>query len=279
MSGLTRGPLPPRVYWVRRLVVLATAVLLVVAIARLLGDGSDASDGAAEQTSALTAPTGGSSAGTSSPASGTKGKGKKGSGKKGSQGKPGKGASTSASPVLAEPEGDCVGSDVVVVPVVGDAVAGRDVTLTLQLRTMESPACTFEVSPRSVTLTITTANGERQIWTSRDCPSAIEPQEVVVRNNATTTVKATWAGARRSDASCSLLAGWPMPGTFRATSAALGGQPADVEFELTTPVAETITKTATPTQSPTSKPSGKPKPGSTGTKKPKQSPSGAVEPG
>ena len=41
MAALTRGSLPARVYWTRRLMVLGTAVLLVIGIARLLGGGSD----------------------------------------------------------------------------------------------------------------------------------------------------------------------------------------------------------------------------------------------
>ena len=38
---MTRGRLPARVYWVRRLMVLGIATLLVVGIARLLGGSSD----------------------------------------------------------------------------------------------------------------------------------------------------------------------------------------------------------------------------------------------
>ena len=45
MTGLTRGRLPARVYWVRRLMVLGIAMLLVVGIARLLGGSSDGSSG------------------------------------------------------------------------------------------------------------------------------------------------------------------------------------------------------------------------------------------
>src|SRR3954464_15623981 len=43
MAGMTRGRLPARVYWVRRVMVLGVAVLLVVGVARLLGGSSDAS--------------------------------------------------------------------------------------------------------------------------------------------------------------------------------------------------------------------------------------------
>ena len=43
MSSLTqpRGPLPARVYWTRRLILLAVAALLLVTLARVLTGGSD----------------------------------------------------------------------------------------------------------------------------------------------------------------------------------------------------------------------------------------------
>ena len=50
-----RGPLPARVYWTRRIVVLAVPLLLVVVLARVLGgssDGKDASTGTATQAGA-----------------------------------------------------------------------------------------------------------------------------------------------------------------------------------------------------------------------------------
>jgi hypothetical protein len=57
-----RGPLPPRVYWTRRLLVVAVAFALVFGIARLLG--SDGSGGP-------TAQPVGADASTSAPTSST----------------------------------------------------------------------------------------------------------------------------------------------------------------------------------------------------------------
>ena len=54
----------------------------------------------------------------------------------------------------------------------------------------------------------------------------------------------------RSDAQCTPLVGWPMPGWYHVTASSLGGEPSDLQFELKTPVAGTVTKTADPTQSP-----------------------------
>ena len=39
-----RGPLPARVYWTRRLVVLVVPLLLVVVLARVLGGSADGKD-------------------------------------------------------------------------------------------------------------------------------------------------------------------------------------------------------------------------------------------
>ena len=277
MPATTRGPLPARVYWVRRIMVLGTALLLVFAIARLLGDGSDASgggDGAARlsaesSSSSSSAPTDDLTITLSTSPSPTK------------KVRPGKAATTSQAPVLAEPEGTCVGSDLAVTPKVQHAVAGRDVLVVLQLRTIGTPACTWRVSPESLAVSIT--SGTDAIWNSRACHRAIPRRDVVVRQNVTTNVGIVWKDAKRSDEDCSSRTDWASPGWYHVTAAALGGEPSDLQFELTRPTAATITVTATPKQSPTqtpsNKPSGKPsgKPGGKPTKKPSGSPSAPVD--
>lgn len=267
---MTRGPLPARTYWVRRLMVLGTAVLLVFAIGRMLGSGSDGSDG--DDAAQLSADTPTSSAptttGTSTAPTATATR----------TGKPRKGR-TSAAPVLATPTGPCLGSDVVVEPQVRNAVAGRDVLVGLRLRTITSEACTWRVSPDTLTLNIT--SGDDRIWSSRDCPRAIVRRDVVVRRAVTTKVGVIWSDAKRSDEDgCTARTDWAGAGWYHVTAAALGGEPSDLQFELTLPTAATITRTATPKQTPTQKPSGKPSGKATGKPKgkPSGSPSGAVEP-
>src|SRR5690606_4698211 len=51
---------------------------------------------------------------------------------------PGRATQAPPEPVLAEPDGACADSDVLIKPVVEEAVAGRDVAVTLQLRTAEA---------------------------------------------------------------------------------------------------------------------------------------------
>lgn len=259
MPPMTRGPLPARVYWTRRIMVLGTAVLLVIAIGRLLGGGSDASsdqDEQATQVSVETTPT----TTYTDPAPRKQKKTK----------------TPDPTPTLAVPVGECADSDIAVTPVVKEAVGGRDVRIVLELRTLESAACTWAVGPDALTLDIT--SGKDDIWSSRQCPAAIPTEPVVVRQAVTSKIEVVWKEARRSDEGCSKLTAWAMPGWYHVTAAALGGEPADLQFQLTTPTAATITRTATPKQTPSGSPSGSSSGRPSGRPVVSQSPSGAVEP-
>lgn len=262
--------------------VLGTAVLLVIAIGRLLGNGSDASSAKGDDTAAQVAADSSPSTGYTDPAdpadpadSETK--------------KPKRTKKPDPTPTLAVPVGECADSDIAITPVVEEAVGGRDVTIVLQLRTLETPACTWNVGPSVLTMDIT--SGSDDIWSSRQCPGAIPKEPVVVRQAVTSKVEVVWKEAKRSGEQCTRLTDWAMPGWYHVTASALGGEPSDVQFQLTTPTAETVTQTASPNQTPSGKPSGKPgqnggsqnggsqNGGSQGPSgSPSGSPSGAVEP-
>ncbi|WP_395693298.1 hypothetical protein [Nocardioides sp.] len=269
MPGLTRGPLPARVYWVRRLMVLGTAVLLVVGIARLLDGSSDASGGGTARLAAEQSPTTGvsttGSASTATTPAPTPRKHRTGTVR------PTPTPTPTSTPTLAVPQGPCDPTDIAVTPQVSRAVAGRDVPIVLQLRTIESPACTWRTGHQELSVDIT--SGKDAIWSSRQCPRAIPVEDVVVRRAVTTHVTLTWTDARRSDDRCSKLAGWAMPGWYHVTAAALGGEPSDLQFELTTPTAATVTRTAKPTQSPHPTRSPSRSPSGTATTKPSGNPS------
>lgn len=226
MTSLTRGPLPARVYWTRRVLLLGVAFALVFGIARVLTLGSDASSPPPSATQAaadtiaepLTSPT------STYSARPTKQK-------------------TPKVPVLADPDGPCADDDIAITPKVKKAVAGRDVFVVLKLRTITSEACTWRVSRDSVTLKI--SSGKDDIWSSRQCPRAIVSTPVVVRRAVSTSVGVTWHG-RRSDEECSRLAGWALPGFYHLTVAALSGEPSDIQFELAAPTPEVITRSPEP---------------------------------
>ncbi|MEJ7834350.1 MAG: hypothetical protein WKF79_15660 [Nocardioides sp.] len=245
MNSMTRGPLSPGVYWRRRIFVLLLALTLVFVFASLLGVGSDGSsddDGVARQAAAD--PKRSAKEPTRSPTATRSGQGTgKGTGK-GKKG-PTSGPTSEAPPALAEPTGPCVDGDILIAPSVEEAVAGREVMVVLQLRTLMAEACTWRVSSSHVTLKI--YSGSDDIWSSLECPSAVPVQDVVVRRAVTATIGVVW-DARRSDDSCSALTDWALPGFYHVAAAALGGEPSDVQFELAAPSPEVITESPEPEQ-------------------------------
>ena len=241
-----RGPLPSRVYWTRRILVLGVPLLLVVVIARVLSgsaDGRDDPAATASQVSAETTPAPTEEAapegepteptplGPAAPGADGKGKGKKGK------------KDVPPEPVLAAPSGPCTADDIVALATIVQAPGGSDVPITFNLRTRETEACTWQVSPESFTVTIT--SGDDDIWSTRECPMAIPVQDVVVRREIDTPVTVVWS-ARRSDETCSRLTEWALPGWYHVQAAALAGEPTDVQFELVRPTSAVITKTVTP---------------------------------
>ena len=236
-----RGPLPARVYWTRRLVVIGIPLVLVIVLARLLGgssDGKDATSGEATQAGAAVeettaAPTTGPTAVT------TTGKGKRNKKDKREQ------ETAPPEPVLAEPTGPCTPSDIVATPAITSAPGGADIPITINLRTVVTEACTWQASAETMTVTITSGNDH--IWSSRECPASIPAQDVVIRQAVDAPVVVTWS-AKRSDEGCTKWTDWARVGFYHVEAAALGGNGTDVQFELLPQQPEVITKTAEPQQ-------------------------------
>jgi hypothetical protein len=237
MTSLTRGPLPPRVYWRRRALLVVAGVLLVFALARGLSAGSDATSGPDAATPVAAVPT---STVTVTP-SATPIDPQRAEGKKRKR----------REPVLVAPTGPCADEDIAVTPTVPRPIAGRNVLVVLELRTISAEACTWEASPETLTLKIT--SGKDDIWSSRQCPRAVPSRSVVVRSAVATKIGVTWS-ARRSDDECSTLTHWALPGFYHVTAAALAGEPADVQFELEAPARAVITRSPTPKQDPKTDP-------------------------
>ena len=252
MAAMTRGPLPSSVYWRRRLVVLTVAIVLIWGIAHLLGGGGDPKPKAvADLSGAVTNPT---PSVTPSPSL-----------------TPTPTPTPTPSPTpepLPTPTGPCAPSDVSVTPSVTNAVAGSDVAVLLTLQTYNTPACTWQVSRRTMQVKITTAGGA-EVWSTIQCKSALPSSTVTLYQEQPTPVTATWS-SRLADATCSAHTDWAKPGTYKVTGVALGGEPTDASFELSLPAPPPKpTPTPTPTAKPTTKPTTKaaPKPTATPTAK------------
>lgn len=229
-----RGPLPARVYWVRRTLVLAVALGLVFGVAQLLGGTGDPSSDSARVVGSDQAPSTNAPAATSTADAGPRADRAPARDRDGRKRRPEK-----TKTPLAQPTGPCRSSDVVVTPKVREtARAGSVVHFRLKLTTLESPACTWTVSPESLVVKIT--SGEDRIWSSQDCPRAVPQTDVVVRKDVPAKVDMGWRG-QRSDATCSRQPAWALPGFYHVEAAAFGAEPTDVQFELAAPVAPTRT--------------------------------------
>ncbi|QCX28710.1 hypothetical protein [Nocardioides jishulii] len=262
MSALTspKGPLPPRVYWFRRALVLVVAFLVVFGTARLLTSSSDAKsddeDAVATVSKETTEKAGTTESPTATPSA---------SPSASARAKPTK-------PPLPAPDGVCTNDDVVVTPDVPEKRSGAQLPITLVLTTKTAEACTWQVSSRSVTVKIDSGSRKDpdEIWHSRHCPKAIPTKDVTVYRDHETKVVMAWSG-RRSDEECSNLTDWARAGWYHVNAAAYAGEPTSVQFKLARPSPVTVTKTVEPKQQ---------KPKKKKPKKPASSPkpSGAVEP-
>ena len=253
MTSMTRpkGPLPSRVYWTRRLLVLGLTLGLMSGVSHLLDGAEPATSTTPSARPAAALPS--SPAAERTP---TVEATPRAAGKQREPAKKKRKPRPSKTP-LALPTGPCADDDVVVTPSVGTAYAGRDVTLTLNLTTRESPACNWQVSSSSVVVKLT--SGTDRIWSTQDCPAAVEDEAVVVRKGLTTKVEVVWSG-QRSDDECSRTTPWAEPGYYHVAAAALGAEPSDRQFNLLQPPRETITKTPEPRKQPRNETATKPRP-------------------
>ncbi|MGL5827004.1 MAG: hypothetical protein ACRCYU_19650 [Nocardioides sp.] len=270
-----RGPLPPGVYWTRRILTLGVALGLVMIIATALNAVSDGSNTPRSDARAKQAGAGLSGSPTTGGKSGLTKRERRLLRQQ-------ERAAAANKPKLATPDGPCEPQDITVAPYVDQAVAWRRSAIVLELKTNESPACSWRTSPDTITVRLTGRQGE--VWTSRECPRAVPTEDLVLRNDVSVKVSVTWSG-RRSDSKCTGSTRWVRPGWYRVQAAAFTGEPGQLLFELQRPKPPILPKTPEPTQQPSKEPSAssstRPAPGrgeSQPTDAPTGKPSGAVEP-
>lgn len=240
----SRRPLPRRVYWFRRLLVLGVAAVLVLGVvfgtARLLDWTTGGSAGSAGPGAEQAAPVAASPGEPSGDARGTDGPRKQ---------KPGTKQQRAEKDQLAKPNGPCLDSDVVVTPTITDAHAGSRVLIVLELTTVKAAACHWEVSSDSVFVNIDGEDGT--LWSSQHCPDAVPTKSVVPRRGKAATVRMWWDG-KLSDEGCPVWSAWVEDlGSYTVVAAARGSvTPVATGFFLGSAVAPTVTTTATPTPTP-----------------------------
>lgn len=269
-----RGPLPARVYWFRRLMLLSVVFLLVFGTARLVGGGDDKTSDSPDATTVAAEPAKKKADKDATEESEDKAEAEA---EKKTPAVPAPSAAPAAEVEKTEeprpePSGVCENSDVTINPVVAKKRRSTKVVIGLVLRTKTAEACTWQVSSRSVTVKIDSGSRKSpdDIWQSRQCPDAVPTEEVTLYKDFGTRVMMAWNG-RRSDSNCSDQTDWAKTGWYYIKAAAYAGEPTDKQFELKRPATVTVTKTVEPKQ----------KKSSATTKKTRRStpePSGAVEP-
>jgi hypothetical protein len=237
MTSMTPSPgrpLTPAVYWRRRLFVIGLLVALVLIVVNGLGGDSEPRAGVQASTVGSD-PAASSDAPTTGPVPGTSNKGKKSKGKKSKKNAANEPTTTlPTAPPLAVPDGMCADDDIAATPTVLNAVAGRSATIVINLRTITTAACTWQVSAETLALRISV--GDDEVWASRECADQVPERSVVVRQAVTSTYELRW-NTRRSETGCPKNTEYAAAGDYRVTVAAYGAEPADLVFDLAAPTA------------------------------------------
>lgn len=243
-----RGPLSPRVYWTRR--VLVIALLVVVALLvwwAMPGGGSGAS---ANPEPGGTSPAVNHPASTPSTGSGA-GTGQ-GSGQHTPKTPPRTshtpGGTTTSGPThtttpatppttttptvpLTSPTGACDPTTVRLALSVDSIPTGYGTTVKIAMSTSDGSTCSLGLRPSLLVAKIT--SGIATVWQSGNCPDALPAKNVVVRPEPGVVYSFRWNG-RVSPYGCTAdrVAD---PGTYWAHAALVGGQPRQASFVVTEP--------------------------------------------
>lgn len=218
MSTVIRpvGPLPPRVYWVRRLLLIGVVVVVVALVAALVSKVAGAGDEPGPR------PT--SSAGADAP-KGSDGKDAKGSADKdGAQGNKSSAndGATKDGAESAAGSGDipaCAKGDVAIdLSAEGETFKGRNVKFALEVTNTSDRSCLVDVTDKTRELVI--VSGPARIWGSADCVDP-EPRMLLLAAGQADSASLTWKRVR-SEPGCPTKGVEAKPGTYRATASILG---------------------------------------------------------
>jgi hypothetical protein len=221
------GPLPARVYWVRRalLVVMLLVALSMLwwAAGRLVGGSEDASGAP----SAGSAAGGGGSDGTGPAAAATdEGQQPKNDHHPRKHAKPHK--PKHHQPVA--PSGPCAPTQVDIAVVVHDVKAGHANPVGLRLTSVGTPACTLAITADTLALRIT--SGSDVVWSSDECPNLVLAREVIVHAHKPVVYTFDWDG-RRSTETCAQAGKVAAPGGYWAEAALIGADVHRAYFDVT----------------------------------------------
>ncbi|MBY8855737.1 hypothetical protein K7711_04540 [Nocardia sp. CA2R105] len=211
------GPLPPEIYWRRRVfaigaIVIALALVIWLAIMLLHGGGSSGSTAAATSTSANAAGPAAGSATTTPAATST----------------PDAAASASATPsgtvnaTAASAPAACPDQSLAVKVTVGQPSykAGDKPVFGIVITNISTMACSRDMGSGLQQVSVQSLDGQRRLWTSTDCDQGGQPDVRTLNGGQQAAFTLTWSGTT-SQANC---AGdrVPVPAGSYAVSAQFG---------------------------------------------------------
>lgn len=199
------GPQSPGTYWLRRLLVLAVVIALLLGIRWFL-TGRDAEPEAAASPSASPSATAEPSASPSAT------------------------EASSAAPsgsATATPGGQCADSAITVTASTDAAsyAVGATPRLRMRIENTSGSACTRDVGAAENELVIT--SGDARVWSSDDCTPGGDPNVVTLQPGQSYSVSVTWLG-RLSQKGCPADQPLAEAGTYKLTgrNGAVVSQPA-----------------------------------------------------
>jgi hypothetical protein len=218
------GPLPSRVYWVRRLLVFAVVLLVIVVAWRLLSSSGAAAQSSASKPDASLSGVGGSATSSAvSPATTPRTSSPPAIHHKPShhvaRHRHGSSSGQPAKSTAPAPTGTCDPNDVGIAVSATDANVGQGTVATLTLTTLDGAVCILQITPSSMVLRIT--SGDAVVWTSDDCPNLLPARQIVVRPDPAAHYRWRWDG-RRSVQGCVSAGTVATPGHYSLEAALVG---------------------------------------------------------
>jgi len=199
MSDILRSlePQPRWVYWLRRLLVLAVLVLVIVVVWSLVSRGSDGDGTAADEDPPPAAD------------------------------------ETSTAGEGGDPGRTCAAEDLQLA-LSADAQsypAGAQPVFTLTVTNTSTESCTVDVGEASREIRIT--SGTDRVWSSRDCAAdAAEQLLLLSASTAADPIAVTWPVVRSAEGCTEGLPAPGRPGTYHTVATLVGAESEDVVFSL-----------------------------------------------
>jgi hypothetical protein len=221
------GPEPPQTYWIRRVLVLASAILVVAVVAGLImAQTNSAAVSASPTPVATSASTTASGSATPRPSAAAAKQTTR------SQAKP-KPAPASVQPPAKPtrvPVPDCRGEELrATLTGKGRLKTGKPNTFEISLINGSGQTCRVTVTRASFELKI--YSGKDRIWSSDDCTKAVKKITKKVKAERAVAWKMKWDG-RRSRENCKRRPEMPRAGTYYATAQFKGAKPVQLRMIL-----------------------------------------------